>query len=546
MDPNNVDTLRPKLNRIYIFMQFLLAFVLHFVNSEAARLHDVAKSGNSFMLLASGCCGGQINAWDNQGFTPLHYAYNARVASMLISRGASIDKMSENKVSPIMQAMMDARYDVVRVLAAAGADVLNCVHPETGDSVIHLAAEQAVDSGFVEVFVKCAGVEMEGHSSDIWLNADSQSPIDVLIASGSATDVLKLKAMLEIVPSSLIHRQDYAGLTLLHQIVRDGCAECVDMYLKFSDVNYANQASNDGQTALSMAIQKLYMKSSPAFVASRNSARRRTMSLTTSDTSMEAASDMSNSLHGSDDQSNVEQTEEDLILFRSSFEAIIFKLLSLEGIDVNTVPDYGISNLMIAIQNSDARLVVKLLKCGAILPDLPSSGQSWEKLLENYGFSEETVDQIMLHINSISALEESAMEALVSGHFQRFQELYEMSDEDNDLVESIITSQDLSKTMKIQALGYIIVCESNHNLLSHAIKVATVKLEDTVLQFLKWIQNESIKDADIECPVCYEPKVNYVSKCNHGFCIGCVTHIMSTKRHARCPSCREPMFPGEE
>lgn len=96
------------------------------LNRAVNRNHiDIVK-----FLIAKGA---DVNArYKTNDLMPLHYAQNADIAQVLIDNGAIIDPATRSGQTPLFQAALHRRYDVVRLLLANRADIYaNCHHGQT-------------------------------------------------------------------------------------------------------------------------------------------------------------------------------------------------------------------------------------------------------------------------------------------------------------------------------------------------------------------------------------------------------------------------------
>src|SRR5438874_1919530 len=92
---------------------------------EAAALGDVAE-----LRRALDADPGQVGAWSQDGFTPLHYAAffgQPEAARILIDAGADVEAPARNTefaldARPLHSAAAGRRLEVCRVLLEAGAD----------------------------------------------------------------------------------------------------------------------------------------------------------------------------------------------------------------------------------------------------------------------------------------------------------------------------------------------------------------------------------------------------------------------------------------
>ena len=68
--------------------------------------------------------GTEVNAKDENGLTPLHFAKTKEIADLLISKGADVNaKEAKNQITPLHWAAWRGRKEIVELLIANGADV---------------------------------------------------------------------------------------------------------------------------------------------------------------------------------------------------------------------------------------------------------------------------------------------------------------------------------------------------------------------------------------------------------------------------------------
>jgi ankyrin repeat protein len=98
----------------------LLAAAIYSVAGFCAPIHDAAKEGKLEQIKTLSKKGIKVDALDSKKKTPLYHANSARIALLLINRGANIEVIDEDNNTPLMNA---ARYypEVVTVLVEKGA-----------------------------------------------------------------------------------------------------------------------------------------------------------------------------------------------------------------------------------------------------------------------------------------------------------------------------------------------------------------------------------------------------------------------------------------
>lgn len=109
-----------------------------------------AASGQSVELLASLVeAGAELDARDDDGWTPLFYASqnSVHIAAFLVACGANVNAVDKRRRSPLYVAVQDRRADVVALLLAEGA--VESLQQETGVRVT--PRELAALKGYVDI-----------------------------------------------------------------------------------------------------------------------------------------------------------------------------------------------------------------------------------------------------------------------------------------------------------------------------------------------------------------------------------------------------------
>ena len=135
--------------------------------------------------------GTEVNAKDENGLTPLHFAKTKEIADLLISKGADVNaKEAKNQITPLHWAAWRGRKEIAELLIAKGAD-LNTKNKD-GGTPLHNAAWK----GHVEIakllIVKNADVnakDVEGQTPLDWAEEEKHKEIaDLLRKHGGKTE----------------------------------------------------------------------------------------------------------------------------------------------------------------------------------------------------------------------------------------------------------------------------------------------------------------------------------------------------------------------
>ena len=134
--------------------------------------------------------GTEVNAKDENGLTPLHFAKTKEIADLLISKGADVNaKEAKNRITPLHWAAWRGRKEIAELLIAKGADVN--VKNKDGGTPLHNAAWK----GHVEIakllIVKNADVnakDVEGQTPLDWAEEEKHTETaDLLRKHGGKT-----------------------------------------------------------------------------------------------------------------------------------------------------------------------------------------------------------------------------------------------------------------------------------------------------------------------------------------------------------------------
>ena len=140
--------------------------------------------------------GTEVNAKDENGLTPLHFAKTKEIADLLISKGADVNaKEAKNQITPLHWAAWRGRKEIAELLIAKGADVN--VKNKDGGTPLHNAAWK----GHVEIakllIVKNADVnakDVEGQTPLDWAEEEKHKEIADLLRKHGGKTAEELKA----------------------------------------------------------------------------------------------------------------------------------------------------------------------------------------------------------------------------------------------------------------------------------------------------------------------------------------------------------------
>ena len=110
-------------------------------------IHQAVGNGNIEAVKQYLAAGGDVNAKDDDGWTPLHHAAiwsHKEIAELLIAEGADVNaKDQKEERAPLHMAAYWGENDIVELLIAEGADVN--AKDEDGKTPLDLATNETAD-----------------------------------------------------------------------------------------------------------------------------------------------------------------------------------------------------------------------------------------------------------------------------------------------------------------------------------------------------------------------------------------------------------------
>lgn len=229
----------------------------------ASPIADAIRQGRRDVALELIERGGDVNAAQADGATPLHWAayrLDKELVETLLARGAQPNAANRYGSTPIAEAVKAANAELVKVFLDAGADVE--APNGDGQSLLMLAAR----TGSVPVAKLLIEHGANVNAREAWRE---QTPL-MWAAEGAHADLTKLLIehgadvraraaandwAVQITSEPRAQYRPTGGLTPLLYAARAGCAECVRAIVAAGE--HIDRPTPDGVTALMLAIDNL-------------------------------------------------------------------------------------------------------------------------------------------------------------------------------------------------------------------------------------------------------------------------------------------------
>jgi ankyrin repeat protein len=170
-------------------------------------LHLVVEKGNLGMLRILIDGGVNVNMRDSTtGRTPLQIASllaNCSMANMLLDHGADPDLLDDNLDTAFLIAAREGKEDILRILAARGADVN--IKTSQGNSALNEAAGRLQSEAVVKTLLELPGVDINQR------NSESLTPF---LSSITNTNVPVLKLLIKVSDTTAADNLSFGALHL--------------------------------------------------------------------------------------------------------------------------------------------------------------------------------------------------------------------------------------------------------------------------------------------------------------------------------------------
>jgi len=153
-------------------------------------VHEAAIEGDLVAVKQHLAAGTDVNAKNEDGYTPLHAAASdghKEIIELLIAKAADVNAKGEYEWTPLHRAVLSGDNEIVELLIHAGADV-NAKDDEKG-TPLHFATERG-NKGVVGILIsKGAGLNAKNHIRQTPLDLGNRFPeiMDLLRKHGGKT-----------------------------------------------------------------------------------------------------------------------------------------------------------------------------------------------------------------------------------------------------------------------------------------------------------------------------------------------------------------------
>jgi len=204
--------------------------------SGTTPLHKALLGGHKEIAELLISKGANVNAKDNDGLTPLHWAETKELAELLITKGADVNAKWNGGLTYLHQAAVKSRNGVAEFLISKGLDVNE--KDEDGNTPLDWANGNGN-------FRTADLLRKHGGKTSAWFKADESMQI--------AAEAGNIKAVKQhLAAGTDVNTKDEHGITSLHKALLGGHEEIVELLIdNGADVNVK---SDGGEYPLVTAI----------------------------------------------------------------------------------------------------------------------------------------------------------------------------------------------------------------------------------------------------------------------------------------------------
>lgn len=231
--------------------------------SAASELADLIQNGRRFEAIRLIEAGADVNAAQNEGTTPLHWAVYRKDSSLvdrLLQAGAEADVQNSFGSSPLSEAVKLADIALVETLLDAGAD------PESANLDGQTALMLATRTGSLEVVERLVahGADVNtveswrGQTALMWAASSAFADLTEFLVDAGAD--VTTRAVVndwgsQITSEPRAQYRPTGGLTPLLYAARSGCLRCISAIVAAGES--IDRPTPEGVTPLMLAIDNL-------------------------------------------------------------------------------------------------------------------------------------------------------------------------------------------------------------------------------------------------------------------------------------------------
>ncbi len=206
----------------------IIIILFSVVNCKNVSLHKVSDLDTVKKLIANGA---DVNAFDGEMNTPLHYVDYPQIAEYLIEKGANLSPKNKKGHTPLHVASFENKLEIVKVFVTKNTDL--SVVDNDGNTPLHLAAVVGNQEIVTELLKNKANKNLKNNSG--------KTPLDV------AKEKKQEKVILILNPSNAKEPEKWTS-SFGEMKWEDAKAKCVSLGLRLPKIEELKQANESGET----------------------------------------------------------------------------------------------------------------------------------------------------------------------------------------------------------------------------------------------------------------------------------------------------------